>query len=215
MLDGFGIRQRELLLLLLENKDGLTIDDLVSSLGITRTAVSQHLAVLERDGYVEKGSLLKTLGRPVSTYIVTDKGRNLLPKQYSWFSELLVESIKDEFGSERLTQYLHKMARGVARQVKPRMAGKTSEEQIHELAKILTELSYQANTDAVDTQSGKPAIVATNCVYHNVAAKHPEVCEFDLALMSELLDDEVEHVECMVRGGSVCRFRFHPTEKTS
>jgi len=214
MLEGFGTRQRELLLLLLEHKDGLTIDDLVTSLGITRTAISQHLAVLERDGYVEKGSLLKTLGRPVSTYIVTNKGRDLLPKQYSWFSELLVESLKDEFGSERLTQYLQKMARRVAQQLKPRMAGKTSEEQITELAKILTELSYQANADATDTQSGRPAIIATNCVYHNVASKHPEVCEFDLALMSELLDRQVEHAECMVRSENVCRFRFHPIEKT-
>jgi hypothetical protein len=30
---------------------------------------------------------------------------------------------------------------------------------------------------------------------------------FDLALLSSLLDADIEHVECMLRGGVVCRFR--------
>jgi hypothetical protein len=33
------------------------------------------------------------------------------------------------------------------------------------------------------------------------------VCDFDLALLSSLLNSEIEHVECMLRGGVACRFR--------
>ena len=54
---------------------------------------------------------------------------------------------------------------------------------------------------------------ARNCVYHHLAAEHPEVCELDLALLSSLLGGKIEHVECMVRGGGSCRFRL--LEKTS
>jgi predicted ArsR family transcriptional regulator len=71
----------------------------------------------------------------------------------------------------------------------------------------MTELGYEAQATQDKRQ---PAIEACNCLYHHVAAVHPEVCEFDLALLRGVTGADVEHEECMVRGGSVCRFRFKP-----
>lgn len=51
-------------------------------------------------------------------------------------------------------------------------------------------------------------IEADNCVFHELAAKHPEICDLDLALMGTFTDSDVDHQECMARGGNVCRFRF-------
>jgi predicted ArsR family transcriptional regulator len=48
--------------------------------------------------------------------------------------------------------------------------------------------------------------IAHNCVFHHLASAHPEVCELDLALIGTLGGGSVEHLECMVRGGQVCRF---------
>lgn len=210
MLEGFGTRQRELLLLLMEHKGGMTLEDLISSLGISRTAVNQHLAGLERDGLVRKGDSRKTGGRPSATYLPTDQGINLFPKQYSWMSELLIDSLKEELGSEGLIGYFQKLASKVAKQVAHRMTGNTTEERIQQVARLLTELSYQAETEEPQSVSALLSIKATNCVYHDLATTHPEVCHFDLALMSELTNCEVEHTECMVREGQVCRFHFQP-----
>jgi predicted ArsR family transcriptional regulator len=71
----------------------------------------------------------------------------------------------------------------------------------------MTELGYEAEAS---TDQKQPTIEACNCLYHHVAASHPEVCEFDLALLRGVTGADVEHDECMVRGGSVCRFRFKP-----
>ena len=210
MLDSFGSRQQGLLGALAEHKEGLTVDDLVTILHVTRTAVNQHLRTLERDGYVKRGALQKTRGRPGSVYELTRKGQNLFPKQYSWFSELLLDSLKEEMGSERLEAYLRKVAQAVAEKVKPGMVGKSLEKKIVDLAGILTELSYQASIERSEKFESLPVISATNCVYHDLAVKHPEVCEFDLALMSHVLDSDVEHLECMVREGTKCRFQVHP-----
>ncbi|MNH39542.1 hypothetical protein D3C79_1007290 [compost metagenome] len=49
-------------------------------------------------------------------------------------------------------------------------------------------------------------------MFHRLAAEHPVVCELDLALIGALGGGEVEHSECMVRGGHVCRFRLRPSE---
>ena len=54
MLEILGIRQKELLKLLLKHKAGMTADELSTQLAITRNAVRQHLAALENDGLLKK-----------------------------------------------------------------------------------------------------------------------------------------------------------------
>jgi predicted ArsR family transcriptional regulator len=54
-------------------------------------------------------------------------------------------------------------------------------------------------------------IEATNCVFHHLATRFPEVCHFDLALLSTFVGRPVVHDECIVRGGHVCRFSFKPS----
>ena len=208
MQNGFGARQRELLTLLQRHKNGLTIDDCVKRLEITRSAVNQHFLALERDGLVGKASIQKTGGRPGWIYQITSEGINRLPKQYSWFSALLLDSLKEKFGNPKFENHFRKVARSLAPQLRPRFKGKSPHQQVHEMAVLLEELGYQAQMEPGVDKKALPMIVATNCVYHDLAVKHPEVCQFDLALMETVLDRKVNHQDCMVRGGNECRFQF-------
>ena len=61
---------------LLEHKNGMTVDEIIAAVGISRTAVNQHLIALERRNFIQKGSPRKTGGRPVQTYILTQEGTN-------------------------------------------------------------------------------------------------------------------------------------------
>ena len=80
-------------------------------------------------------------------------------------------------------------------------------DRIRELAAIMAELSYES-APLESLNEKLPAIEATNCVFHNLAERYPEVCFLDLAMMSKVVGCEVIHDECMVRGGHVCRFKF-------
>src|ERR1700722_8843353 len=91
---------------LLEHKSGLTVDEIIEAIGISRTAVNQHLIALERKTFIRKSAPRKTGGRPVQTYVLTQEGNNQFPKQYSWFSALLVSTLREELGSERLNHYM-------------------------------------------------------------------------------------------------------------
>jgi predicted ArsR family transcriptional regulator len=128
--------------------------------------IQQHFVVLERDGYIQAGVLHKTAGRPVRSFVLTEAGINSFPKQYAWFSELILTDMKNEMGSEAFQRYLHKLG------------------------------------------SNERTIEACNCIYHDLAQKHEEICEFDRTLMSSLLDKDIEHVECLAKGGTVCRFKI-------
>lgn len=209
MLENLSARQQELLKLLLENKAGLTVEELSQALHITRNAVRQHLAGLERDGLVVQVGTRPTGGRPELLYLLGDRGQELFPRRYSWFCQLLIETIRQEVGNEGLAQRLQAMGTGVAGQLATQASpGGSAAVRIRQLANSMTDLGYGAH--AVEGPDEVPAIEANNCVFHHLAADYPEVCQFDLALMGTFVGAEVEHQECMVRGGRVCRFRFKP-----
>ena len=118
MLAVLGNRRQELMRLLLRDKAGLTVDELSRRLEITRNAVRQHLASLEQDGLVEAGASRPTGGRPEQLYVLTSAGREFFPRQYSWFAQLVVESIKSESGESGLRRRLAALGASVARQLR-------------------------------------------------------------------------------------------------
>ncbi len=207
MTDKIKSRQQQILNLLLENKAGLSIDEIATALNISRNAVQQHFTVLERDGYIQMGVLNKTAGRPVRSYVLTQAGINSFPKQYAWFSELMLSDLKNEMGSEAFQRYMHRLGKHLSESLLSRFKGKNTDERIEELLNIMDELGFKT-CKVTDSHSHDRSIEASNCIYHDLAQQHEEICEFDRTLLSSLLDRTIEHTECMAKGGAVCRFKI-------
>src|SRR5690606_13273423 len=123
-----GPSQRQFLALLLDSDSGLTVDDLSSETGLSRSAVNQHLAALERDGYVQKSLAKSTGGRPGHVYALSEVGKNLCPKQYSWFSRALLLGLRKQIGQERFAEYMHNLGIDLSAAAIPRLVGKTRAE---------------------------------------------------------------------------------------
>lgn len=208
MADKISSRQHQILKLLLENKQGLTIDEIASRLDISRNAVTQHFSGLEKKGYLHRGALNKTAGRPVSTYILSDAGLNYFPKQYAWFSELILTDLKQSMGSEAFTAYLAKLAQSLSQNLLPQFADKKPQERIQLLLNVMEGLGFQAKLSE-SLENHLPVIEASNCIYHDLAQKHLEVCEFDRVLISTLLARKIEQVSCMAEGQHVCAFKIN------
>lgn len=205
----FGDRRRRLLRHLLRHRSGASIDELAQALRVTRTAVRQHIAALLRDGLVAPGAERESGGRPVRLHVLTEAGREVFPRRYSWFARLLVEAIAQEHGAAGLRTRLGRIASSVVAQLphKPR-AGASRSEKVAELSALMDELGYDARK--VRDVGGAPTIEADNCVFHALAQQNPAVCQFDIALMTSFTGSNVELHECMAKGGAVCRFRFLP-----
>jgi predicted ArsR family transcriptional regulator len=110
--------------------------------------------------------------------------------------------MKGEWGADGLRKRLGALGTAVARQLRVQHPGpKNRRQKIAKLAEVMEQLGYNATATAGTIQ-------ADNCVFHHLAQKNPEVCQFDLALLSSFTDSKVDHVECMARGGNVCRFKF-------
>lgn len=208
MAESISSRQHQILDLLLSTKTGLCIDEIAGKLSISRNAVQQHIDKLERDGYVKTGMLNKTAGRPVRVFVLTEAGINSFQKQYAWFSELLLTKLRQEMGSEALQRYLHELADSLSQGLLQQFAGQNDEVRLAELIRIMNQLGFKARLNAAN--GDQPSIEAFNCVYHDLAQKFQEVCEFDRALITTLLDRDIDHLECMAKGGGVCKFRLKP-----
>lgn len=200
MLQGMGRTQQDLLGALLYQPGGMSIDELANHLAVTRTAIRQHLAALERDGLILRGETRPTGRRPEQLYQLSARGRELFPRQYQLLADLLIGEVASLIGHDALLRLM----RGLGR----KLAGEMEQQVVDEarIAEHMNQAGYEAQI--ILRSSGEPEIVAHNCVFHHLAAAHPEVCELDLALIGALGGGEVEHLECMVRQGQVCRFRI-------
>jgi DeoR family suf operon transcriptional repressor len=200
--------RQEVLNQLLERRAGATLDELVGAVGLSRTAVNQHLTTLEAEGYVGKTTPRKTAGRPQHVYVLTEEGANRFPKQYSWFSKLLIQSLREQMGEEQVSQYMYDLGVRLSADLIPRLVGKNRAERIAEIVKIMNETGFVARTLPAGDAEKLPRVECKNCVYHDLSKDYPEVCRFDIGFLSGLTGAEIDHEACMQRGGNACRFNF-------
>lgn len=207
-----GERQKQLIKLLRANKSGLSVDELSKGLEITRNAVRQHLASLEAAGLVAAGSTRPSGGgRPQQLYILTELGKEMSPRQYSWLAQLVVASVRREVGVEDMGKRMSAIGANVAQQIRSQYPGLTTyEEKVEKLAEVMDQLGYNARNAMLP--GGEAVIEADNCVFHTMAKKDLEICHLDRGLMEAFTDSQVEQNECMARGGNVCRFKLKSRE---
>lgn len=196
--------QRGLLRALLHNKEGLTVESLTGTLNVSRNAVRQHLTALERDGAVAKGPTRASGGRPEQLYVITERGQEQFPRQYSWFSEMLMGALTTALGEDGASARLDELGRGVGQRIANDLPDDvTPEERVGAAAAAMGGLGYEAKVGAAPDE-----IEAQNCVFHKLAIKYPQICKFDLALLEHATGRKVEHRACMARGDAKCCFKF-------
>lgn len=201
-----GSRQQQIMALLLNAKAGLSVDEIGQHLDISRTAVNQHLAALEKQQLIQEADLnVNTGGRPARIYVLTPQGLNHFPKQYAWFCNLLLSELAMEMGTEAMETLMWKMGVKLAKSLASQFSDKDPKQKLMTLVELMQDLGYQAE---LDDQDGQPNIKASNCVYHDLARQHPALCLFDKALIGTLLGTPVIQTACMVKDDCVCAFRL-------
>jgi len=205
-----GESRRSVLTCLLDAKAGVTVDDVIASVGLSRTAVNQHLMILEREGFVRRATPRKTGGRPGHIYVLTEEGTNLFPKKYAWFSRVLLLALREQLGEEKFSSYMFDLGVRMSAGQIPRLTGKNRLERVDEIVQIMNETGFRARSIRINVQEKLPHVQCTNCVYHDLSKEFPEVCKFDIGFLSGLMGADVEHESCMQRGADACQFKFKP-----
>lgn len=185
---------------------GATADDLINVLNITKTAVKEHLNKLVHQGFITFEDSKGFIGRPKRYYKLTEEGVHIFPKQYSWLSNIILEQLSHEMGPEGVRNFMKNLADAISNEQKHEFEKTASTtEALKKITALLSDLGYRASLKQSDLRKGA-VIEATNCVYHTVAKKHPELCSFDIRLIENLSQLDVKLESCIARGGESCRF---------
>lgn len=198
-------RQEQMMTLLLNSPEGMSIDEMAFKLNISRNAVKQHLVGLEKQQLVKEAALTSTGGRPARSYALTEQGVNCFPKQYAWFCNLLLSNLAAEMNAEALEKMMWNMGVKLAESLAPQFSHKNPQQKLEALIELMQSLGYHAE---LEQREGGPGIKAVNCVYHDLAQQHPALCHFDRALIATLLEQPVEQTSCMAKKDCACCFNI-------
>ncbi|WP_168119388.1 metalloregulator ArsR/SmtB family transcription factor [Paenibacillus sp. HB172176] len=196
---------RERILLLLKTKGRMKAGELSQELGLTEMAVRRHMYELEKAGSIAIISVRQSQGRPVHAFELTRASEELFPKNYhSLALDLLSELEDDPQTAPLIDQMFEGRKRKLQERYAPRMAGKSLEQRVQELAAVQNAGGYMAEVE--QTGSGAFVLNEYNCPINAVAGKYQQACSCELSLFQSLLEVSVERTECLAKGGSRCSY---------
>lgn len=201
-----GTTQQALLRHLLRNPAGVDVESLCLFLRISHNAVRQHLTALSTRGWVERSDSVATGGRPQARFRLTAVGHELFPRNYAFIAGALLEAVGQRVGNDGMKAMLSELGTTLGRS-EPTLARETDAEVATALAERLNRAGYES---LPTTRGGQAQVEAFNCVFHSMARQNSDVCRFDIAFMEAATGRRIQHGECIVRGGHVCRFLIGP-----
>ncbi len=164
----------------------MTLDELVNELGLTRTAVRLQLAVLERNGSVERRGVRRGRTKPAHVYQLTGEAEQQLSRAYIPVLTQLLHVL-----SERLTpDEFDTTMRAVGRELlanRPRARG-SLRERVKAASQLLDQLG---GLTEVREEDGHLVIQSHGCPLAATAAHHPETCSAMESFVSEFVGASV------------------------
>lgn len=161
-----------------------TAEDLAERLGVSPTAVRQHLSTLVGSGLVERRTAEPVGGRPAFLYRLSELGRGLYPKRHDLFLRGLVDALLARQGREWTLAVVGDVARAVADAARDDLDGRDADARWDAALEWLeAELGWEAHVE--DLPGGGRRVVLHQCPFRAVAVEHPAVCG---TFLSTLLD---------------------------
>jgi predicted ArsR family transcriptional regulator len=182
-----------------------TIRELEELLGITTTAVRQHLNGLQLEGYIERRTVHAGVGRPHHAYFLTPRAQDLFACHCDDLALTLLEEVLAIEGQERAVMLLDRVGTRLASKYASLVKSNVLEERVQQMARALNHNGVLADSHIQDEDV---IILRTyNCPYHELAQGHREICEMDKAMISKVVGAEVELSNCMMDGHAGCVFQ--------
>jgi DeoR family suf operon transcriptional repressor len=197
------------LLVTLRKRGETRAEDLARELGITISAVRQHLQVLVAADLVVHRDERSGPGRPRRSYALGPAAEALFPKAYGELTLELLDHLADEDPAVVGRVFERRRAARV-RRVQARLEGLGFAERVAEIARVLDEDGYLA--DFTPTEDGEGFLLREhNCAILAVAERHGYACATEIAFLRELLPDaDVSRVAHILSGSHACVYEVRP-----
>src|SRR5712672_1950179 len=181
-LAGLSVSAREVVLAL-KKRGEARASEIAEALGITPSGVRQHLSALRADGLVAYRTIHAGPGRPKFAYFLTEPAEALFPKTYHELTNEFLEHLEEE-DPELLVRLFERRRQRRVEATRKRLAGKTFDEKVAVLARILDEDGYLADFES--RPDGTYLIREHNCAILGVAVRYGLACSSELEFLRRL-----------------------------
>ena len=188
----------------LQRNGSATIKDLEQLLGVTTTAVRQHINTLLGEGYIRRNTVHAGVGRPHHAYAITEKARELFACHCDDLALTLLQEVFALEGPDRTQELLGRVGDRLAHRYSGSVRSLGLRDRVSEMALALEQRGVL--TDIVRDDADTILLSAYNCPFHELAQEHREICEMDEKMMRTVLGHDVQLSSCIMDGQSRCTF---------
>lgn len=197
------------ILTFLQRHGEATIRELEDELGISTTAVREHLINLDARGYIATRLIRNGRGRPRIVYSLTEQARDIFPRSYDTLVSVLLDEIARRQGADGLATLLDGVSARLAESYQ--RPGKSDfESRVASVQKMM-----ESRGIPVEVQADAQRITFYACPYHEVAQDHAGVCAMEKRMIEQVLGHAVNTEGSIREGGRCCSFSVAPTDTTT
>ena len=181
-------------------------------LGVTSTAIRQHLAKLQAEGLVAFEDQAAGVGRPRRRWHLTEKGHGRFPDSHAGLALDLIQSVGRIFGEEGLDKLISAREQASLELYSARLGGGDLRGRLRRLATVRSEEGYMAEVTAVP--DGSFLLSENHCPICVAARACQGLCRSELALFRAVLGPgvEVERSEHILAGARRCAYRVRSVD---
>jgi predicted ArsR family transcriptional regulator len=205
LLEEIGRTQRLGILNALKRSRGLSVNELVSKMGMSYMGIKQHCLTLERDGYLDTWRRPQKMGRPEMVYRLTRRAHDLFQADSNRFTLELLQSIQEIQGPNAPEKLLYNMFERKCAALKEKVRGDTVTDRAKALAKVRDTEGYMSEFKIDDHG---PQILECHTPLQNVLDKYPIIGRLEQEMFEQLLGTRVRREETRNSGLYECAFYF-------
>ncbi|MGH9104049.1 MAG: helix-turn-helix transcriptional regulator [Acidimicrobiales bacterium] len=201
---------RRAVLVSLKTRGEARAEEMAEDLGVTTSAVRQHLAGLTRDGLVGRRETRAGPGRPKHHYHLTARADGLFPRSYQQVANELLGYFEQEDPGALARVFRRRRDRRVA-EAQARLGQASLAERVAGLTRILDEDGYLAEWMA--EPDGSYRVVEHNCAVLGIALRYGQACTCEIDFIRAVLHDaDVERATHIPAGQRQCAYVVRPRQ---
>ncbi len=179
-----------------------TADELAERLDISTSGVRQHLSALRSAGLIVAERERGQPGRPADHYHATEAAEAVFVSSDVKLSIEILEQVEEE-APELVGRIFERRRARLAEQGRGRLDGKSIDERIEVVAKLLDEQGYLADFEKLE--AGTYRINLHSCAIWAVASVYRQACTAELGFIRDLLPDaEIDRISHKTAGAHSC-----------
>ncbi len=190
------------LLRLIQERGGATLASLQQATGLSRSALRQHMTILERDGLIRERLARGKAGRPPIVYEPAPVPPLPAAKSYVTLLGAVLRAVEEQ-GEGRLSRVVGAVAAEIAEQHRDISTIPEAPARIRAALELLWE---DARTAQLRPGGRQYEIILPDCPLASLASEFNEICDITRELLATLVGAEVQQREWLVRGDARCSF---------